>query len=145
MSAQVAESGVLSRRDKIEAELAGCVKDHEGIRAMLQRIDKQSPGLMSVTGEIRNLLLDLGQRYHRLRLEMTVSVMVGDGEFESPSAGRGQRPVNELPMFVGLSEGGDRVDLVDRIDESEATRARFIESLHHVADYTLDADGEEAA
>lgn len=122
----------LSRRDKIDAELAGCVDDHELIRKLLRQIDQRAPGLLSVTGEIRNHLLDLGQRYNRMRIEMSVSVMVGDGEFEAPSACRGQRTLSELPMFA-------------RLDESPETRARFIQTLHEVGDRTLDADGEEVA
>ena len=92
----------LSRRDKMQAELSGCVDDHEKIRGLLKRIDTQAPGLMPLTGEIRNFLLDLGQRYNLMRTEMAVSVMVADGEFDAPSACGGQRPVNELELFQGV-------------------------------------------
>lgn len=115
----------LSRRDKIEGELTACVNDHEGIRKLLQQIDKAAPGLIRHTAEIRNHLLDMGQRYHRIREEMTVSTMVGEQEFGQRGAAGGQRPLNELPMFVGL-------------DESPATRARFAQELAHIADDTLD-------
>jgi hypothetical protein len=45
-----------------------------------------------------------------------------------------------VPMLVGFS---DRGDLIDQIDESEATRARFVQSMHRAGDHTLDE--EEAA
>lgn len=123
-----AEEPQLSRRDKIEAELTGCVDDHEKIRELLRRIDAKAPGLIPLTQEIRNHILDLGQRYHRLRSEMAVSHMVGDGEFEAPSAGRGQRPVNELELFVGLRHS---------IDESDEMRQRFAHQLEMIGDDTL--------
>lgn len=115
----------LSRRDKIEGELRACVNDHEAIRKLLQRIDAAAPGLIRHTAEIRNHLLDMGQRYHRIREEMAVSAMVGEQEFGQRGAAGGQRPVNELPMFVGL-------------DESPATRAQFARQLQKIGDDTLD-------
>lgn len=130
----------LSRRDKMQAELSGCVEDHEKIRGLLKRIDAQAPGLMPVTGEIRNFLLDLGQRYNRMRTEMAVSVMVGDGEFDAPSACGGQRPVNELELFVGMR---DRNDRDDGIDEAAVRRA-FERELAKCGDDTLrDEPGRE--
>ena len=117
----------LSRRDKIEGELAACVGDHEGIRKLLKLIDKAAPGLIRHTAEIRNHLLDMGQRYHRIREEMTVSTMVGEAEFGQRGAAGGQRPVNELALFVGL-------------DESPETRRAFAHQLEVIGDDTLRGD-----
>lgn len=112
-------------RDQVERDLEGAIAEHDNVRAVLKRIDKQAPELAGLTLEIRHCLMAMNARYIGIRTTLGAHTMCGTLE-----ARTAQEPVAGLPLFV----------MATREDCEAAARRRILPSLHRAGDHTLDPD-----
>lgn len=95
----------------------------------------------AIYGMMQAHLCSVASETNRLKVLLGSLRMIGELEQMPPLV---TTDGLELAAFVGgIGDLMDRGDLIDQIDESEATRARFVQSMHRAGDHTLDK--EEAA